>query len=243
MNDGGPAPRRDFLRDGGWRHREALEALIATPPDAQPLAAFDFDDTVIDGDLSLTLLDHLDPTGDAKRAYEADCEVDVRSGYATLVETLIAGRTELEVRELTVTALDAALASGRIRFRPAIRELIWALQRHRWTVYFVTASPAVVVAVAAQRVGIPADHVLGMWCRQDEEGRFVAPTQEPITYRDGKVQALRSREERPLTLAAGDALTDLELLEHARFALVLDKGNKQLLQAAEKHGWWVEDSL
>lgn len=245
MNHGGTPPPAGFLRDPAWSAstRAGLEDLIANPPHAAPLAAFDFDDTVIQGDLSLTLLEAMDPSGAALQAYEADCAIDVRAGYAKLVETLIADQDELTVRDRTRDALDAALASGRIRFRPAMLELIWALQRHRWTVYLVTASPAVVIAVAAARIGIPADHVLGMWCKRDDDGRFVAPTQEPVTYRQGKVDALRTRELRPLTLAAGDAMTDLELLQHAHAALVVDKGNERLRAEAAQRGWWIEEDL
>ena len=245
MNHGGTPPQRGFLRDPRWSEptRHGLEALISAPPHAAPLAAFDFDDTVIQGDLSLTLLEAMDPTGAELAQYEADCAIDVRAGYARLVETLIVGRDELAVRDRTRAALDAAVASGRIRFRPAMLELIWALQRHRWTVYLVTASPAVVIAVAAARIGIPADQVLGMWCASDASGSFIAPTREPITYRQGKVDALRTRESRPLTLAAGDAMTDLELLQHAHAALVVDKGNERLRAEAAERGWWIEENL
>ena len=126
---------------------------------------------------------------------------------------------------------------------PALAELIWALQRHRWQVWVITASPAAVIGVAAQHVGVPADQVLGMWCESDEHGRFVAPTREPITYRQGKVEALRERTDRPLTLAAGDAVTDLELLREAHAAIVVDKGVEELRRQAAERGWWIEEGL
>lgn len=239
----GRPPESGFLTEAGWKDARALERLIAQPPHSAPLAAFDFDDTVIDGDLSLTLLDHLDPTGRERAAYDEDCARDVRSGYAKLTETLIAGKTEVQVRAETRAALQAGLASGRIRFRAAIAELIWALQRHGWEVFVVTASPAVAIGVAAQQVGVPADHVLGMWCEVDPDGRFVAPTRDPITYRIGKVEALRQRTERPLTLAVGDALTDFELLKEAHAAIVVDKGVPELRAAAGERGWFVEEGL
>lgn len=236
-------PSTGFLTSAGWSDAAALERLIASPPHQGPVAAFDFDDTVIDGDLSLALLDMLDPSGAARREYDDDCARDVRSGYAKLTETLIGGKTEVQVRDETRRALDAGLASGRLRFRPAIIELIWALQRHGWQVWVVTASPAVAIAVAAQRVGIPADHVLGMWCRVGTDGRFEGSTQEPVTYRQGKVDALRERTDRPLTLAAGDALTDLELLREAHAAIVVDKGVEALREEAARRGWWIEVGL
>lgn len=236
-------PETGFLTASGWRNADALERLVTRPPHAEPIAAFDFDDTVIAGDLSLTLLDQLDPSGAARREYDEDCARDVRSGYAKLTETLIGGKTEIQVRDETRRALESGLASGRLRFRPAISELIWALQRHDWQVWVVTASPAVAIAVAAQRVGIPANQVLGMWCEVAPDGRFQGSTQEPITYRQGKVDALRRRTDKPLTLAAGDAVTDLELLREAHAAIVVDKGVQQLRDEAAQRGWWLEEDL
>lgn len=244
-SNGGTPPTEQFLR-GPWvpAIRRGVEAMVVGQ--AGGIAAFDFDDTILDGDISLAVLARLaEQTGrDLVAEYEADCAVDVRAGYATLVETLIAGRTEFEIRALTESVLLDGLASGRLRIRPAVADLIWALQRYGWTVWIVTASPAVMVSVAAQRVGIPADHVLGMWCRAGSDGRFVAPTQEPITYRQGKVDALSAATGGAApTFAVGDALTDLEMLQWARYALVLDRGNPVLRDEAAARGWWLQGGL
>ncbi|MEZ4317995.1 MAG: haloacid dehalogenase-like hydrolase [Myxococcota bacterium] len=244
-NNGGAPPAAGFL-GAGWEPgvRDGLERMIVDH--AGGIAAFDFDDTVLDGDLSIALLEEMerrDPRGQ-RAEYEADCERDVRSGYAKLVETLIADRTEMEVRDLTRHVLDQALASGTLRFRPALTQLIWALQRYRWEIWIVTASPAVVIQVAGQRVGVPADHVLGMWCAPDAEGRFTRPTREPITYRQGKVEALLGATggRRP-DFAAGDAMTDLEMLASARYALVIDRQNPVLRNEATTRGWWLQGGL
>jgi phosphoserine phosphatase len=207
-------------------------------------AAFDFDDTLCDGDLSLALLaaiERADPKGQ-RAHYEAACEQDTRSGYAELVETLIAGRTEGQVRQQTAAVLADGLADGSLRLRPALAELIWAMQRHRWDVWVVTASPAVVVAVAARHLGVGAHRVLGMWCDQ-VDGRFVAPTREPITYRQGKVDALASVGVTTPVFAAGDAPTDLEMLRAAQYGLVVDRGHPVLRDAAARHGWWIQAGL
>lgn len=244
-SNGGPPPRAGLLVDGRWRPdvRDGLEAMIAAHPGAT--AALDFDDTILDGDLSVAVLRALDRrgAGGLETTYEAECRVDVRWAYARLVETLIAERTEAEVRAFTRQVLDEALATGALRFRPGLVELIWALQRHRWTVWVVTASPAVIIAVAAQRVGIPADQVLGMWCGSDPAGRFARPTQDPITYRQGKVDALSAVSAAPLIFAAGDTTTDLEMLRASRYALVVDHGNPLLKEAAAERGWWIQEGL
>ncbi len=244
-SNGGTPPTERFLR-GDWvpAIRRGLEAMVVGQ--AGGIAAFDFDDTILDGDISLALLHVLNEQTDRDlfAEYEADCLVDVRSGYARLVETLLVGRTEMEMRALTEQVLDDGLRTGRLRIRPAITDLIWALQRYGWRVFVVTASPAVMVSVAAQRVGIPADHVLGMWCRPAEDGRFTAPTQEPITYRDGKLDALSAATDgQAPTFAVGDAVTDLEMLQKARYALVLDRGNAILREEAAIRGWWLQGGL
>lgn len=245
-SNGGAAPRHGLLVDPAWSPtvREGLEHMIVEH--AGGIAAFDFDDTVLDGDLSVALLDELDRLGPGglRDTYEAECAVDVRAAYARLVETLICGRTEAEVRRLTASVLDHALAIGTLRIRPALVELIWALQRHAWSVWVVTASPAVVIAVAAQRVGVPANRVLGMWCAPDAEGRFAPPTREPITYRQGKVAALElATGTGRATFAAGDAPTDLEMLGAARYGLVVDRGHPLLREEAGRRGWWIQGGL
>lgn len=243
-NLGGPPPTSGFLTEPGWDDatRASLETMIVEH--AGGTAAFDFDDTLCDGDLSLALLadlERMEPRGQ-RAAYEAACERDVRTGYAELVETLIVGRTEVEVRDQTRRVLDAGRAAGTLRFRPALTELIWAMQRHRWDVWVVTASPVVVVAVASRHLGIGAHRTLGMWCDNDGE-RFVAPTREPVTYRQGKVDALASVGCTEITFAAGDAPTDLEMLERAQYGLVVDRGNPVLRNAAGRHGWWIQAGL
>lgn len=245
-SDGGPPPREGLLVDPAWAPdvREGLETMIAAHPGST--AALDFDDTVLDGDLSVAVLRELDRRGPGglEEAYEAECAVDVRAAYARLVETLIVGRTEAEVRALTRAVLDRAVSTGVLRLRPAMVELIWALQRHHWSVWVVTASPAVIIAVAAQQVGIPANRVLGMWCEAGPDGRFRAPTREPVTYRQGKVDALHRATGSPRPVfAAGDTTTDLEMLRASRYALVVDRGNPLLREAAAEQGWWIQGGL
>lgn len=244
---GGPPPRKGFLKAPGWSAavRRSLEEMVVTH--AGGLAAFDFDDTLVDGDISIALLRRMQARigRDLEAEYESECQaLGKRVAYAKLVETLIAGRSEPEVRADTEAAILAGLADGSLRFRPALAELIWAMQRHGWRVWVVTASPAVVIAPAAQRVGVGADRVLGMWCDTDEDGRFCAPTREPVTYRGGKVVAFSSANEgaNPL-FAAGDAITDLEMLCVARYALVIDRGNQELLAQAKQRAWWVQGGI
>lgn len=243
-NHGGPPHLPGMLSEPAWTPdvRRGLETMLQDNP--RGVAAFDFDDTLLDGDLSLALLADMEarePRGQREH-YEAACARDVREGYAELVETLIVGKTEPEIRTETRGVLDRGLADGSLRFRPALVELIWVLQRHGWEVWVVTASPAVVIQVAAQRIGVGADRVLGMWCAS-EEGRFVGPTREPITYRGGKVDALATVGRQRPTFAAGDAPTDLEMLREAKYGLVVDRGNALLRDAAAQHGWWIESGL
>ena len=241
---GGAPHTASLITDPAWSSEVRVGLRRMLEQDPRGIATFDFDDTLLDGDLSLALLAHLEalePKGQ-RAHYEAACARDVRAGYAELVETLLVGRTEKEVRDLTTTALERGLADGTLRFRSALVELIWVLQRHGWEVWVVTASPAVVIQVAAQRIGIGADRVLGMWCRS-EQGRFVGPTQEPVTYRQGKVDALATVGRQRPTFAAGDAPTDLEMLGEAKYGLVVDRGNTLLREAAERHGWWIEADL
>ena len=244
LSNGGPPPSTEFLLDPGWSDasRLFLENMILQNRGA--IAAFDFDDTLLDGDLSLTLLNHRDPSGAALKDYERGCQEDVARAYAQLVETLIVGRRETDIRAEVLELFSHSLSTGALRLRPALIELIWAMQRNSWVVYIVTASPAVVISPVAQQLGIPADHVLGMWCNTDPKDRFCPPTQAPITYREGKVSAIQTAiQSKELTFAAGDAITDLELLEYASNQLVVDKGVAALRIVAEEKGWLIERDL
>jgi malonyl-CoA/methylmalonyl-CoA synthetase len=221
--------------------RTALVRTITDPTHtARPIAAFDFDDTCIRGDIGVALLERFNAQGerDLVSEYEADCAVDTRAAYAKLTATLLAGRTPEEVQTETGEALDDAIQDGRIQWVPEIRKLLALLASNNWEIWVVTASPEVVVQVVAARLGLDPTQVIGMQVALDGE-HFGANILPPITYREGKLEALLARCGRPPTLAMGDSPSDEALLHAAEIGILVDRGDGELRARALTAGWHV----
>lgn len=238
-----PPGRQDLLQSEGWRPdlRASLQQLVTGPHDA-PLAAFDFDETCIFGDISETMLALLDAEAeqDLLGPYYQAVQRDPLPAYLELVDTLIAGKTEAQVRSLALQTLRSGQHAGRIVLREAVRELIWAMHRHGWEVWIVTASPEAVVQPVAEQFGIHPHRVLGMRCDKDPQGRYAPGVLQPYTYRQGKLDALRAAAGRDPLFAAGDSWTDEALLRAARHAVLFDRGDAALRAEAEAGGWWIQ---
>lgn len=242
-----PSSRRDLpLSPGRWASpvlaglRRMLAEVRPTHGIA-PVAAFDFDDTCLAGDISHAVLEDLDEEAPGLvDAYVADCAVDLRSAYVRLVGTLVGGRKLDEVRALTRRALERRLADGRLALVPEMQELIGALGDHGWEVWIVTASPEPLVQELATAYGLAAERVIGMRSPVGADGCFTLEVLEPITYKEGKLQALRQITGRDPVFAAGDSGSDRDLLGAARFGLLIDRGDEDLRAEAARQGWWIQ---
>lgn len=220
------------------------EMLARTPSEPQPIAAFDWDETCIRGDISETWLTFLDEAEPGRlAAYEAGCHADRRAAYEQLAIDLVHGRREVEVRSAVDQAFRRAVVEGRIAVRPAIRALMGEMRRRGWDVWVVTASPTPVVQPLAMTYGIGPDRVLGMTSPKGGDDRYLPSLVHPIPYREGKLAAILEKTGRPPTFAAGDSDGDLWLLRAARYALVIDRGPRTdagLRQQAAESAWWVQ---
>jgi phosphoserine phosphatase len=218
--------------------------LDDTPPAPTPIAAFDWDETCIRGDISETWLTYLDEQDPGRlAAYEAGCRSDRRAAYEKLAIDLVHGHDDVSVRAAVEASFRRAIREGRIGERPAIRELMAAMASRGWEVWVVTASPTPVVQAVAVGYGVPAERVIGMTSPRGEDGRYRPSLVPPIPYREGKLEALLARTGRPPTFAAGDSEGDLWLLEAAVHALVIDRGDRtdpRLRARAREAGWWVQ---
>lgn len=238
-----PVGRGPWLAAPSWtpETRDGLERMLSSCGD-RALAALDFDQTCAWGDVSETALALLARrTGrDLVGEYEAECRVDLRKAYVDLVGTLVAGRTEREARQLALDALFEGERDGHLGVREPMRELVWALQRHGWEVWVVTASAEVLVQAVAERMGIGPDRVIGMRTPLLPDGRYGSEVAEPVTYREGKLDALRMATGRDPDFAAGDSRSDQPMMAAARYALLLDRGDAGLRADAELAGWWIQ---
>jgi phosphoserine phosphatase len=151
-----------------------------------------------------------------------------------------------KVFENALTARSSiALPSGRelpagIRIRAGLQELIREMLDRKWTVYIVTASPRIPIAVLSHHWNLLPEQVIGMELHRMEDGRLGPQIVEPYPCAEGKVRALRRRSEEPLRFAAGDSVMDMALLEEAETAMVIDRGSVALRRKAVEKDWIFE---
>lgn len=236
-----------WLEARGWHPevRAGLEQMLSwsAPDDGRPLlAALDFDETCIFGDVSETLLSLLaEERGVALvEAYTEACRIDLRKAYLDLVTTLIGGLTEREARNLATHTLQEGGRRGLIGIREEMRELIWALQRHGWEVRVITASAEPLVQALAEQMGIHPNHVHGMRAPLLPSGRYGHGVLEPVPYREGKLDVIRLAAGRDPDFAAGDSRSDATLMAAARAALLWDRGDLSLREEALSRGYWIQ---
>lgn len=230
-----PPPRH--LHHPGWRPdvREGLERMLAGPPS---VSVFDCDRTLIHSDVSETMLADLEQSTGRPlvAAYEAHVRQDKLAAYVELVHTLVAGRTESEVRAATDRTLRRHAA---LRPREAFRELVWALHRCGWEVWVISASPEVLVQVVTERFGIHPHRVIGMRSRVDSAGRYLPELVPPATWREGKVAALAQLPTRP-TFAVGDSEGDLPMMRACERSLLVDLDTEDVREEARRMGAWIQ---
>jgi len=122
------------------------------------------------------------------------------------------------------------------------------LLEHRVQVFIVTASIKWAVEPGARALGLKDENVIGVETAL-KNGLITTEKVLPITYRQGKVEALLQKTGgiRPF-LASGNSTGDIELLQsasHIRLAVSaasrddkLFKTENELQQIAEKNSWW-----
>lgn len=211
------------------------------PLDERPLAVFDWDNTCINGDIGEAVLRHLDTShhpGCVARYLELCETYDKTVGYRFCAQTL-GGMSTREAEVMVNTVIDRHLAAGTIKPRPEIEALMHAMTASGWDVWIVTASAEPIVRAFAPRYNQPRDRVIGAHLAV-EDGVIQPRLAGPLTYRQGKVDAIDQRIGRRPTFAAGDALTDFEMMHAAPHALLFDRGDAEMMHAAEKQGWWVQ---
>jgi phosphoserine phosphatase len=185
------------------------------------------------------------------------------------VTFLFAGMTVDEIRALSREVIEAELrrplgcrrlpggacddrpilVHGGLRPYEPMTRLVRELRDAGIDVWIVTASNRWTAEIYAERVlELPAERVLGVTPRT-EGGRIVAEPDPsvPLTFGDGKVEAIRRIIGRAPVFAAGDSLSQCEMLCFATgLRLVIDKGDERLgdriagYRAAGQANWLVQ---
>jgi len=127
-----------------------------------------------------------------------------------------------------------------IRYYPEMKKLVEQLKSNGFDVWVVSASTQWVVEVAAEKVGISGNKVIGMLPQLDQSLKLTSKMKR-ITYRQGKANAIKKIIKRLPIFAAGDSNTDLEMLLLGKGPrLVIDRGKKPLMEIAKKEKWLVQ---
>lgn len=128
-----------------------------------------------------------------------------------------------------------------IRIYAEIRELIAELGERGWRIRIVTASPEPFIRAVIEHWDLAPAAVRGMRLQRGDDGEILLPViEEPMTYGEGKVEALRDEGDLPLDFAAGDSWTDYEMLLAAGRVLLIDRGRPDLREAAKRQGFMIQ---
>ncbi len=210
-------------------------------------------------------------TGYNYRTYDPGCAMQ---------SYILAGYTPDEVRAIAGQVIEANLGAsigstqrvgdmeeeGYIRIYPQILDLIGTLHANGFDVWIVSASPQYIVESFAARVGIPADHVIGVRSMLDERGRLTynlegcGPVSDKenslftyitgkrcwinkVIYNDTSANAIniRTSGDRPV-FAAGDSNTDVAFMQDATaLRLVINRNSPELMcnAYASKNTDWL----
>ena len=169
---------------------------------------------------------------------------DPRAAYAWLAQINSGVKLE-QLRQW------AAKAFAQIQPRPIFSEqqkLIQLLQSHSVEVYIVTASIKWAVEPGAAAIGVKRENVIGVET-EIKDGTVTDNTLLPITYRQGKVEALLKHTLGKFPfLASGNTIGDYELLAsatHHQLAVTaasrddkLFKTENELQNMATEKNWW-----
>lgn len=225
----------------------------ATEGKDAPIAAFDADGTLWDTDLGENFFHFLidrklvplppDPWNHYLEMKKVNG--DPRAAYVWLAQ-ILAGYPLTQVREWAEQALQALQPFA---IFPEQKKLVDLLRMHGVRVYIVTASVKWAVEPGARRLGLTEDDVLGVETAV-ENGLVTARGLEPITYREGKAQALLAKTGgRKPYLCSGNSTGDVQLLECAtdvRLAVSaasrddrIFKTEDELLKLARARGWFA----
>lgn len=193
-----------------------------------------------------------------QRYYQLWKEGGKEAGLAFLVQVL-KGLTREEVYRLTRDAMDRALTVARclrkhesngspgepvkvqegLRLRPAMDKMIRRLGEAGFDIWVVSASPEWLVEEAARAYGVPPEKILGNRS-SEKEGRVTGDLLTPVTYRQGKVDAINKFIGRRPLLVFGDAWTDWEMLEWAEHGVLIDRGKADLNKVAVEAGVLIQ---
>lgn len=175
---------------------------------------------------------------DVWATYEAKVKADKATGYAWAAQVM-AGLSEDEVNR-RATAFAAEFVPAHLY--PAMRALLEEARAAGCEPWIVSASNEWIVRAAAPLLGIDSAHAVGIRVAV-RDGVLTEQVVAPVTYKQGKVEAIRQRIGRTPAIVSGDSVGDLEMFEIATRGAIFVKHpytDPALLALPQASRWWVE---
>jgi phosphoserine phosphatase len=141
---------------------------------------------------------------------------------------------------------DFMLPSGNtiqqgIRIHPLFYRFVQELKKREWKIFIITASPEPAIQAISYYWSIPEEYVIGMKLKQSH-GILLPEIIEPYTYNEGKYLNLKKHIDEPITLAVGDSLPDIFMLEKAKVPIFVKRKNKDsLLKIAKEKNFYIQN--
>lgn len=187
------------------------KALCHTTPQAQPLALWDFDGTLLEGDCTEGLR-RVDGSG-----YPGLAEMAIRHGFSSIyrgaegvtafeqdyakrlrehgsksayifVTQIFAGAMEADLRALAQQHFAEVLAPWFYSDMLAVWRDLEAGGMHN---HVISASADFFVKGAAPLLGVPETHVHGLRLAVSPQGKLLSTPEEPVTHGPGKAECLQ----------------------------------------------------
>ena len=192
---------------------------------AAPLVVLDADGTLWPEDINHILLhyqqvNHLLEVADLLSSYKSDTErVNRCMKFAERQSAFSVEEFKKQCREV--------LDKTPVNVFSFQKNLISFLKEKEMKVVVVTASLEFLVEEALKRNNLPVDKVLGVKTKI-KQGRWTSEVIKPVTYQEGKREALLNytKKTKPL-LAGGNSKGDQAFLEIAQIAFVVNSADKE----------------
>jgi phosphoserine phosphatase len=181
-------------------------------------------------------------------------EIDLEIAYRW-TKILFAGFTIQELKQYSGISFrnalndkieDFMLPSGNtiqqgIRIHPLFYRFVQELKKREWKIFIITASPEPAIQAISYYWSIPEEYVIGMKLKQSY-GILLPEIIEPYTYNEGKYLNLKKHIDEPITIAVGDSLPDIFMLEKAKVPIFVKRKNKEsLLKIAKEKNFYIQN--
>jgi phosphoserine phosphatase len=181
-------------------------------------------------------------------------EIDLEIAYRW-TKILFAGFTIQELKQYSGISFrnalndkieDFMLPSGNtiqqgIRIHPLFYRFVQELKKREWKIFIITASPEPAIQAISYYWSIPEEYVIGMKLKQSH-GILLPEIIEPYTYNEGKYLNLKKHIDEPITIAVGDSLPDIFMLEKAKVPIFVKRKNKEsLLKIAKEKNFYIQN--